>query len=253
MAIVTYVPPFLHLYGTLHDPSGAPLITATHHRETGDVTRRRGRGEHPGRGGWTDSHVTAQWPPGEWEAAFKDSVQQWSKLTEGGIALWETLLWRLQNPPAEDVPFYTCPRHLFISVNIFRWLDTGTTSPIPPDIDKLPRPYATITNVTSDGTIFSGSADTPNAPDDSLLYIRATNSRPTQARLFTRNDLRTPIYPFSNAFIPVAAGTAAWSFTPNVVSIKPGETIGIQTRLMSSEFLPLNAHFERLAIVAPTP
>jgi len=77
--------------------------------------------------------------------------------------------------------------------------------------------------------------------------------RPTQARLFTRNDLRTPIYPFSNAFIPVAAGTAAWSFTPNVVSIKPGETIGIQTRLMSSEFLPLNAHFERLAIVAPTP
>jgi len=250
MAIVTYAPPFEHLYGTLYDASGAPSVTASHHGGTGDVTRRRGRGEHKGRGGWTDRHIEARWPPGEWEIAWKHSEELWALTGAAQLAEWAILLALCEDRPGQDLPPWDGTWHLFLTVNSYRWFATGTVSPIAPDINKLPLPYATITNVTSDGTIFSGSADAPNAPDDSLLYIRATNSRPGQARLFTTNELRTPIYPFSNAFIPVAAGIAPWSFTPNVVSIKPGETIGIQTRLMSEEFLPLNAHFTRLAIVS---
>ena len=250
MAIVTYVTPFEHIYGTTYSAGGVGALTSTHHGETGDIVRRRGRGERLGPRDYSDSHIITRWPPGEAAIAWKHSEAQWALMNAFQLGQWGLLLAACQKKQDQDVPWYPGQWQLFLTVNTYRWFATRTTTTIAPDINKLPGPYATIQTLGSDGVTFSGSANTPNAPDDALLFIRATNSRKGQARLFTLNDLHTPIYPFHGAFIPIAAGAANWSFVPNVVSIQPGDAMGIQTRLMSSEYLPLNPHFERIAIVS---
>jgi len=134
---------------------------------------------------------------------------------------------------------------------MFRQLAGLDPSAIPPSMDNIPGSEFHLIDLRSNGDLFGGSAAAPAAPDGSLLFLRTTNSRNGQARLFPHNELHIPTSNTSLSFAPITNYTVNWSITPDTVAIRPNETIGIETRLLSADYLPLPPEFCRLAIVDP--
>jgi len=250
MALVSYVPPIASVRGSLHQTGAITGLICSTSPETGDVVRTRGPGESPGSIWHPDFMCTPQGFRGAPQYTFDRAMNRWSGLLPMERNKWEMLFNFLHDLRYPDLEIGTTAQHLFVSVNIYRCLRTGDMTSIPPATENIPGPAFAITSLTSDGTLFCGTANAPDAPDASLLHFLTTNSRPGQARLFSRNDLRIPTRDTKLSFCTIAARHAAWAITPDAVKIRPGETIGLKTRLLSADFLSLVPRFYRLAIVS---
>lgn len=252
MAIVTYVPPFSHIYGTTRNASSQSSLISTHHDNTGDVVRPPGRKtREPAPPGSPEGYG----PPLGWtplNQAERAAARAWEELNPLQSSYWQRLLKNLQEhkPPGYTIPTNT--QRLFISTNVYRQLAGLSISEIAPSIADIPGPDFQIATLTAAPPTFSGHALTADAPNGALLFIRATNSRPGQARLFNQNDLHIPTRNTALSFITIKDKKATWTITPDTITIRPTESIGLSTRLLSCAFLALDPIFLRLALVQPT-
>jgi hypothetical protein len=251
MAIVTYVPPFAHFYGSFARHRNTPPIVGSHHVETGDVVRKHGRKYSLAAERFKNWYQHRNDKSPRSNRHISDASEKFSTLTQDELRQWQDLLDRLTRTAYHDDFEYMTPQNLYVLVSIFRALAEQPPPTVPPSFDKIPGSEWHLIDLRSNGNLFGGSATAPEAPDGSLLFLRVTNSRHGQARLFTSNDLHIPTSRTCLSFTTITNHAVNWTITPDTVAIKPNETIGIETRLLSADYLPLPPNFSRLETVHP--